>query len=108
LTTLRLAIEGTGIFVSMTNQVGLNTLADLLLADPQVVEQLGFVLGGKSFDGFQFNDDLAEEEQVGLVFGDKFAAYLFRHAVAEHVVNLERRPHQIITFLLQHHCLPEK
>ena len=42
----------------------------------QVVKKLGFMLRRQFRDGFEFHDDAAEDEQVGLVAGRELVAFV--------------------------------
>ena len=90
------------------------------------------MLGRQIRTGLQFNDDFAENEQIGFVacgeflilvehlqfhFGkkrnlangqfelDALLLEFLRHAIAKLVVNLERGTHELVTFFFEHDLL---
>ena len=46
-------------------------VADFLVADSQIVKELGFVFWDKCCNGFEFNDNLSEDQQVGSLKGQQ-------------------------------------
>jgi hypothetical protein len=60
-----------GAFVAEVDQV-----AHCHSRHAHVVEQLGFMLRRQFRDGFEFHDDAAEDEQVGLVAGRKLVPFV--------------------------------